>query len=284
MQVIISLIEVSFAYTGEKENIGMRRDEIGDLMEIVAYCQDEAVKEPMEYQDTLWEIYVQEGITFTDWLYGGGIGNDEDRRRLMEALSKKEMVQAEINRPIMEERNIQIALGEFPQAVSNVKEYIKERREILSSLKNAADYESFMQSCFINSCFAVGILSEMKRIHNFPERAKEITKALGVLNDEAITLYQQYSHSLEEAMHILSAHLQRECTPDPKHAKDLIFSFAYSEQVEGNMVAAIKDIECSPHLKLIHPGSNLRIYFYWCDAVIGEGKKVLVGRIGRHPY
>ena len=50
------------------------------------------------------------------------------------------------------------------------------------------------------------------------------------------------------------------------------------------MVAAIKDIGCSPHLKLIHPGSNLRIYFYWCDAVIGEGKKVLVGRIGRHPY
>ena len=144
MQVINSLIEDSFAYTGEKENIGMRRDEIGDLMEIVAYCQDEAVKEPMEYQDTLWEIYVQEGITFTDWLYGGGIGNDEDRRRLMEALSKKEMVQAEINRPIMEERNIQIALGEFPQAVSNVKEYIKERREILSSLKNAADYESFI--------------------------------------------------------------------------------------------------------------------------------------------
>lgn len=29
MQVINSLIEDSFAYTGEKENIGMRRDEIG---------------------------------------------------------------------------------------------------------------------------------------------------------------------------------------------------------------------------------------------------------------
>lgn len=284
MQVVNSLMEESFKYTSEK-NIGMRGDEIGNLMEIVAYCQDESVKEPVEYRDTLWEIYVQEGVTFADWLYGGGEGNEEDKRRLMEALSKKEMVC--INDPMTEDVNIgkiHITLGEFPPGVSNVREYIQERREILSSIRNVTDYESFMQSCFINSCFAVGILSEMKHIHNFPERAKEITKALGILNDEAITLYQQYSKSLDKAMHILSVHLQRECTPDPKHTKDLIFSFVYSEQIEGKTVAVTKDIECSPHLKLIHPGSNLRIYFYWCDAAIGEGKKVLVGRIGRHPY
>ncbi len=82
----------------------------------------------------------------------------------------------------------------------------------------------------------------------------------------------------------MSARLQGECAPDPKHTKDLIFSFTYSEQVEGKAVSRSKDIECSPHLKLIHPGTDLRIYFYWCDAEISKGKNVLVERIGRHPY
>lgn len=40
------------------------------------------------------------------------------------------------------------------------------------------DYEAFMQSCFINSRFAKGILSEMKHISNFSDNTKEITKAL----------------------------------------------------------------------------------------------------------
>lgn len=124
----------------------------------------------------------------------------------------------------------------------------------------------------------------MKHIVHFADRTEEITKALGILNDYAVELYQQYSDHLEEAMRILSVRLQRECAPDPKHAEDLIFSFTYSEQTEGETIARTKDIECSPHLKLIHSGSDLRIYFYWCDAEISKGNKVLVGRIGRHPY
>ena len=39
-------------------------------MEVIAYCQDDAVKEPLEYRETLWEMCVEEGITFADWLYG----------------------------------------------------------------------------------------------------------------------------------------------------------------------------------------------------------------------
>ena len=63
MQVINSLIEQSFGYTAEKE--------------IVAYCQDDAVKEPLEYQEALWETCVEEGITFTEeeqevMMIGGG--------------------------------------------------------------------------------------------------------------------------------------------------------------------------------------------------------------------
>ena len=77
MQVINSLIERSFEYTAEKENLAVRKDEIGDLMEIIAYCQDDAVKEPLEYQEALWETCVEEGITFTEeeqevMMIGGG--------------------------------------------------------------------------------------------------------------------------------------------------------------------------------------------------------------------
>ena len=287
MQITNSLVEKSFAYTEEKENFGLRRDEIGNLMEIAAYCRNEAINEPIEYREVLWDIYVQDGVTFADWLYGGGVGNEEDRRRFMEALTKKEMVPSDSGLPVREsanKRNIYIALGEFQSGVSKVKEYVHERRLILSSIRNVTEYEAFMPSCFTDSCFASGILSGMKHIASFPDRTKEITKALGILNDYAIELYQQYSTCLEEARRILSVRLQRECTPDPKHAKDLIFSFTYSEQIEGKTVAVTKDIECSPHLKLLHRGSNLRIYFYWCDATIGAGKKVLVGRIGSHPY
>ena len=287
MQVINSLIEQSFEYTAEKENLAVRKDEIGDLMEIVAYCQDDAVKEPLEYQEALWETCVEEGITFTDWLYGGGAGSDDDRRRMLEAISKKALRESVKDRSVYKTsnlKNINIALGGFRAGISTVEEYVHERRKILCSIKKVTDYEAFMQSCFINSRFAKGILSEMKHISNFSDNTKEITKALGILNDHAVKLYQQYSTRLEEAMRILSARLQRECAPDPKHSEDLIFTFTYSENIEGDKVAKTKDIECSPHLKLLHSGSNLRIYFYWCDNAIEDGKKVLVGSIGRHPY
>ncbi len=280
---VTNLLEAeSFAYTNEKEDLGARRDEIGELMEIVAYCRDPSVEEPLLYQEKLWDVYVQDGVTFADWLYGQeGIGSEDDRRRMMEAMSKKELI------PYVEttDKNIiHIALGEFPYCISKVQEYIIERRNILASVRDVKEYEAFMSSCFINSCFADNILSEMKYIQDFPNKAREITDALGILNDKAIELYQKYSNNLKEAMNILSVLLQRECAPDPKHTKDLVFSFTYSEQLEERAVAKTKNIECSPHLKLIHSGSNLRIYFYWCDKNVGAGEKVLVGRIGRHPY
>lgn len=287
MQVTNFLEEKSFAYTNEKENLAMRREEIGELMEVVAYCQDESVKEPLEYHEILWEMEVQKGVTFAEWLYGKkGDGSEEDRRRLLEALSKQ-IIPSTRKLPVTEtasEKSIFVALGEFNICVSTLQKYIERRRNILSSIRNVTEYKEFMQSCFVNSCFADNILSEMKHIVHFPDRTEEITKALGILNDEAVELYQKYTNQLDKAMRILTARLQRECAPDPKHADDLIFSFTYSEQLEGKKVEKTKHVKCMPHLKLLHSGSNLRIYFYWCDTVIGAGKKVLVGRIGRHPY
>lgn len=288
MQVINTLFEESFRYTGEKMDLYRRRDEIGEIMEIVAYCRNDLVGETLKYQDKIWEIPVQEGITFVEWLYENkGNGSAEDRRRLLEAFSKGEMTLLDETFPLeetAEKKTIAVALGDFPDAVCSQQDYIQKRRDILASIRNVQEYELFMRSCFVNSCFAEGILSEMKHIPHFPDRAKEITRALGILNDRAIELYRQYSNRLEEAMKILASLLRRECAPDPGHADDLIFSFTYSEQLEGKTEERHKEIECQPHFKLIHPGSDLRIYFYWCDETVGAGERVLVGRIGRHPY
>ena len=106
MQVINALIEQSFEYTAKKKNLAVRRDEIGDLMEVIAYCQDDAVKEPLEYRETLWEMCVEEGITFTDWLYGGGAGSDDDRRRMLEALSKKGLIESDRDWSVYEDSKL----------------------------------------------------------------------------------------------------------------------------------------------------------------------------------
>ena len=38
MQVVNLLIDESFAYTKKKESMAVRRDEIGELMNITAFC------------------------------------------------------------------------------------------------------------------------------------------------------------------------------------------------------------------------------------------------------
>ena len=123
----------------------------------------------------------------------------------------------------------------------------------------------------------------MKYIKDFPAHAREITKNLAVLNDYAISLYYKYHNDLKEAMRILSSMLL-ECSGDPKHRESLFFPFTYYENLNGINTAQEKKILCEPHLKLIRRDSDLRIYFQWCDDQVGKGEKVLVGRIGRHPY
>ena len=145
------------------------------------------------------------------------------------------------------------------------------------------EYREFMDSCFRNSCFADNILSEMKYIEKFSSHTQEITDCLGLLNDEALKLYEEHRDNLKEAMAILTAK-QIACSPDHAHRDSLIFPFTYYEEIEGEKCSVQKEIMCEPHLKLINKHSNLRIYFYWKDDQVGEGRKVLVGRIGRHPY
>lgn len=115
----------------------------------------------------------------------------------------------------------------------------------------------------------------MKHIQNFPDHAEEITKNLAVLNDEAIKLYCRYKNNLKIAIDEISTKLLA-CSLDPAHRDSLWFSFTYED--------IHTDVRCEPHLKLIRNDSDLRIYFYWKDDRIANGKKVLIGRIGRHPW
>ena len=278
MRVNNVLVEESFRYTEEKESFLERSEEIGDFTDIVAYC--EQINEVIQYDESVWEIEVQKGITFADWLFNPDIeANPDDRARIMDYINSSQCVQANEEN----DETISVALGGFEDAVSNRAEYIKKRRKILAGIGNVREYEAFMHSCFLNSCFADGILTEMKYISDFSVNAQEITDNLSVLNDEAVELYYQYHENLKMAIDILGTKL-RACSPDAHHKKELLIPFVYDETIDGETVSRVKKVACSPHLKLIRGDSDLRIYFYWCDSQIGDGKKVLVGSIGRHGY
>lgn len=278
MQVSNNLVEDSFCFTEDKPNMLHRSEEIDALDEIADYC--EKIKEKIQYTNDIWMVYVQDKVSLADYLYlKKGDIREDDRRRLEEMLSKKFKCSSKTD----VDEKIFVSLGDYFESKSNIKEYINYRRHLLSSIQNVQEYEEFMHSCFPNSCFAKNILDEMKNIENFSMNVKEITDNLAVLDDEAIELYRKYHANLKEAMNILTTKLI-ECSPDPGHTDALIFPFIYEEQLNGDNVSREKQITCSPHLKLIHKGSNLRIYFWWCDKDVGNGEKVLVGRIGRHPY
>ena len=283
MQVDNIFVEETLKYTEEKPNLQDRENEIEDIFEIWEYCSQ--IQERVKYSDNIWDQEVEPGVLFVEWLYSNqGQGNEDIRRALQELLDKEseQIIQEQLYTEQGIER-IQIGMGKYPKAVWNKKGYIECRRKILSEIKNAEEYGEFMPSCFINSCFAEDILSGMRGIQNFYLYAEEITRNLAVLNDEAITLYERYHDNLNEAMRILASKLL-ECSGDPRHRNSLLFPFVYEEQLNGENVARKKDILCEPHLKLIRRNSNLRIYFLWCDSDVGKGEKVLVGKIGGHPY
>lgn len=182
-----------------------------------------------------------------------------------------------------EDKEIKISLGKWEESVSYVDEYIAKRRFLLAKIDSPEEYYEFMGTCFVNSYFADNVLDEMKRIKDFPDYVKEITDNLAVLNDEAIQLYNKYKNNLKTAIAELSSKMKA-CSLDPKHREDLWFPFTYEEYEDGEKRDVHIDVRCEPHMKLVREDSDLRIYFYWKDDRIEGGKKVLIGRIGRHPW
>ena len=253
MQISNVLEIYSFQFTEEKPNMAIRDEEIDNLADIFEYCKN--IKETIQYDQQLWEIEVENGVSFADWLYCyRGEGTEDRRRFILDLISKVGET------PEEEKQVISVSLGKYNSSAYDEKSYVLLRRNILKKIQNYSEFGEFMPTCFMNSIFADNIVSEMKYIADFSDHTEEIVNNLSVLNDEAIRLYEKYHDNLQEAMKILSAKLI-ECSPDPKHVDSLKFTFSYEEQINGENETKNKNITCSPHLKLIHKGSNLRIYF-----------------------
>lgn len=256
-----------------------QQDRWMDLQDITELCKQN--KEKIIFDDNkIWDVNIGEDETFVNWLYGNYNAEEYDLVQLILELIGKDW-KGEVDKNVTaKENSIAISFGKKDKAVSNREEYLTKRRDYLNKTKNPEQYCEFMESCFPNSSFAKNIKSGLEGIQNFSNHKEEITRNLTVLDKETLNLYEKYRENLKEAINILSTKLLS-CSLDPKHRKELLFEFEYEN--EKNVVKQ-KYICCEPHLKLIRPDSDLRIYFYWKDEQIGDGKKVLIGRIGGHPY
>ena len=281
-------IEDSLKYRecdGKVIDIYMRMQELSDLEEIVEYCKQIGEK-IFKNDEKIYEIEVCKGIPLYAFLFTMEVvdGQTADIIRRLQDFIDKGMSSLSIQEDNFGKNIIGISLGESLEHVANIKEYIHYRRSILRTIEDPLLYGEFMKSCFPNSEFADNIIEPLIDIEDFPKHVVEITDNLIVLDDQAVDLYKKYSNDLATAMNCLKAQL-RECTYESnRHKTAVTFRFAYAEIINGEKETKYKDVVCSPHLKLIRNNSNLRIYFYWCDPDVGDGEKVLVGRIGGHPY
>lgn len=274
------LQEASFTYDHEKDTryIGTREAELLDLQEISEYCRENREKLVCRLND-FYQEEVEPGIPLCDWLFAGlGSGSHDTRELLLRML---DMI---TEYTTAGDASISISLGPFPNSCHTKEAYLAGRRTILAKQKNVEEYIRFMSSCFQDCVFSDHIADAMKRIPDFEKHTGEITFNLSLLNDHALSIYKNSGNDSSRAMKELSARAL-ECTGDPSHKEYLKFPFTYIMETEkGEKLELIEEVECSPHMKLIRKDSDLRIYFYWYHEKIHGGKKVLIGRIGSHPY
>jgi len=221
-------------------------------------------------------IYMQEireGISLADWLWSSSHeSNDKELKDMLVQILTKPMGKEES----VFDDNIEVCFYPDNSHVSTLGQYVTQRRNILSKVTDKSEFCNFMPSCFVDSAFSTQIKNGLNPISNFSIYTAEIVKNLSVLNDEALDIYRENKSNLRVAYRIISSKLL-ECSTDPENVKHLRFEFISDK-------GDIEIVECSPHTKLVREDSNLRIYFYWCHENISSGQKVLIGRIGTHPY
>lgn len=283
MKIKNSFIQKSFVWNGCSNDDF--RDTAKRLNEVVAYLRD--LDEPIYGQG---DLYSQEILLDTP-IYSFYEGDNEEDP-LHDA---KQMVLLSLQGMFYEDDetfDAQIGLqfyaidnpvGEPARQAADLAQYLSQRRDILTGCINYQEFASFMGTCFPDIIFAEDIEKGIRGIPDFGQHSvrAEIVHDLGVLNDEALSIYEKHYPRFEEMFKELSAKV-RACSPDkPENRNYLTFSFSY---LLDSGESQIKAIFCSPHTKLIRKDSDLRIYFEWQDADVGAGEKVLVGHIGGHPY
>jgi hypothetical protein len=271
MRIQNRLLEDSFDYRGNLQCRDLSECVLS-LDGIYAYASD--IGERLHFDDgKLYEQEIKESVTLAAWLwYEPRDGSDKEYKDMLEQVLTKPIGKEQIEF----DASIDICLYPHEGCCSTAKQYVNRRRDILARIQNKNEFRGFMQSCFMNSVFSSQIATGLNTISDFSRHTEEIVANLAVLNDEAVSIYKENKTYLAVAYDILSSKLL-ECAPDtPENARHLQYEFID----EGNS----EIVECSPHLKLVRRDSNLRIYFYWCHDNVGGGKKVLIGRIGTHPY
>lgn len=275
MKICNELVSESFSYQKTGKKIETRINEIELLDEIINFC--EKIGEKVVYNNCLWDTEVEENLTMYSFLFEQ---QNDIQMLLLEIINKR--CRSKIKERTDEK--ILCACGKYDGAAECIDTYKQIRQGYLMRIKNCRDYTEFMRTCFPNCVFSEECDQEFLYIKEFDKHAEEITRGLSILDGNAVGLFEKYKNNLKVAMDIIEAELGRSCSLDPKHKKFLNFPFSYEIEKDGKIIQKEKQIECQPHLKLIRDDSNLRIYFYWKDDEIESGKKVLIGRVGRHPW
>lgn len=278
MEISNRLVEESLRYTGKKICLTERITELEELQKVSLYCK--AWKEKLMYTSQLWEEKIEPDTTVAELLYGNEPVFDEDGRRFFQEMLEKSWQEVEDN----PEGTVELlcSLGQYTNAAADMEQYIELRQKCLDEIRDPKEYTEFMRSCFPHSIFAEGVDEEFLHIKDFAAKRREITKCLVVLDKEAIDLYLKYYKNIKVAMDYLTSKLNT-CAPDG-HDEKVSFTFEYEIEDGDCVIKKKKEVNCSPHLKLIRDNSDLRIYFRWKDDEVAGGNKVLIGRVGRHPW
>jgi len=178
----------------------------------------------------------------------------------------------------------------FPAAISyiynldfykTVNNYIYDKttkqkalRSVISSLTDVDKYIELMPIVFDNLLFSTIVPSIMKHHYRpFHDFYIHITKHLETLNEYALEIYNEHQPNEEHKMcSKLGTKGSFGCSLESGRPNPDAHTFSF------NGVKA----ECYPHTKLIHDGTDHRIYFKWNDSQIQNGTKTLVGHIGGH--
>lgn len=269
--------EESLEYKNVGKVLGERQAELNDLQDICEYCS--VNDEKIEYDvNRFYDACVEPDVTLSDWLFADKGNASQDVKDYV--LS---MLDSFTDYKENTGRVIDVSLGKYQDCAYDENSYRDKRRNYLSEMRNIDEFAAFMGSCFVDSEFSEDVVTAMRKIPDFGLHTKEIVNNLALLNDEAITIYEKHQKNAKEAMKELASKA-KDCSGDPRHKDRLKFPFPYEVKENGENRTYIAEITCSPHLKLVRRDSNLRIYFYWYDERIGDGKKVLIGSIGGHPY
>jgi len=226
-------------------------------------------------EEKLYSQEILKSVTLADFFWGTNTeGVSEDHRSLLLEILTKQPKSAECD-----SGNSIIGIYLYPDCGnhSHFKDYLNNRRDILSTLTDRRNFYLLLHSCFPDSLFSLDIEAGLNSIKKFSNHTSEIVKNLTVLNDEAVKAFKEHRENIFEAFRVIKSQLL-DCVPDkPENDTKLTFDFIDDE---GDTVSVV----CSPHTKLVAKHSDCRIYFYWCHEKIGSEEKVLIGRIGTHPY